>query len=103
MDILTHPEAVTSELATTWLREQGSLSQGEVVSVTVDALRSTDLSVTASLRLSYSPDTNGDVPDSLFFKAAGTITVWVSLGKSIVALSMVCSILQQDCGSVTTV
>lgn len=55
----------------TWLRESGVLPQGEVTGVEVTGRRSTDLSVTAPVRLSYSPDATEGVPDSVFFKAAG--------------------------------
>jgi len=70
MSILHHPSEVTPKLATSWLRQSGVLDSGDVIDVNFGAVRSTDISTTTSLSLTYSKPVPAACPGSLFFKSS---------------------------------
>jgi hypothetical protein len=69
--IITDPRELTPSLVTELLVNNGVLSEATVTSVSAEMIRATDLSITASLSVTYSPDAPEHLANKLFFKAAG--------------------------------
>jgi hypothetical protein len=69
--VIVNLEQVTPEWLSTVLRHSGALTQGTVTAVTMDNSRG-NWSESGSLRLSYSPDAQGERPARLFLKMVDT-------------------------------
>jgi hypothetical protein len=65
--VITNIEQVTVEWLTAVLTQSGALTQGHVASFEVDGGRG-NWSTNAKLRLSYSPEAQGEMPQRLFLK-----------------------------------